>query len=499
MSEYQLEIKQLVDYARCRIYRQFVQSLINDRSIRTCGGSGLFYYTVLCSYANFRTSYHRIDGISYTVYPGDWVCTLKDLSKWFRTRFQWQTLEILEDLQKMQLISFISLNRGKVIKYHIKGWAKTNTVLDYNCPCQKDSGFFFLPVSKAAEIISTERCSEMDIILDLWISTIYRKARTDFCEVSPCIRYTSTVMKGIAPYTGHGIAQHCHTFIFLSVIDFHIWQFTAGTVIWDYIPPDWNSFHVNLLQKYLFDRNFNIRSSICPHVYCLFCNYLFLCLSPWLSCIEMHMIHREVRRGNIHANTGSFLDQPADIRQFQFQMNTVSWSILHNSMLIPPPDICDVIPDVIGVSVCFHLTDTNCKSCSRYVAGNSQTNLDSTAQLYRFLQRLTYKTQNIRTLSDFTLLLRSALRYLFSGSQCISANGFHGFIGIKCKNGRILGSRFRFLQHAGSRLRALSRTRCKIISLMRSRLDIAFIGTPRIGTHIECLYRSQLFAIWHPL
>ena len=30
MSEYQLEIKQIVDYPRCRIYRQFVQSLIAD-------------------------------------------------------------------------------------------------------------------------------------------------------------------------------------------------------------------------------------------------------------------------------------------------------------------------------------------------------------------------------------------------------------------------------------------------------------------------------------
>ena len=45
--EYQLEIKQIVDYPRCRIYRQFVQNLIADRSIRTSGGSGLFYFTVL--------------------------------------------------------------------------------------------------------------------------------------------------------------------------------------------------------------------------------------------------------------------------------------------------------------------------------------------------------------------------------------------------------------------------------------------------------------------
>lgn len=65
MPEYQLQIKQVVDYPRCRIYREFIHKLINDRSIRINGGSGLFHFTVLCSYANFRTSYRRIDGISY--------------------------------------------------------------------------------------------------------------------------------------------------------------------------------------------------------------------------------------------------------------------------------------------------------------------------------------------------------------------------------------------------------------------------------------------------
>ena len=95
MSQYQLQIKQIVDYPRCRIYRQFIQSLINDQNIRTNGGSGLFYYTVLCNYANFRTSSRRIDGISYTIYPGEWICSTKVLSEWFRTRFQRQAVEIL--------------------------------------------------------------------------------------------------------------------------------------------------------------------------------------------------------------------------------------------------------------------------------------------------------------------------------------------------------------------------------------------------------------------
>lgn len=56
MSEYQLEIKQIVDYPRCRIYRQFIDMLMKDRDIRTGGSSGLFYFTVLSCYANFRTS-----------------------------------------------------------------------------------------------------------------------------------------------------------------------------------------------------------------------------------------------------------------------------------------------------------------------------------------------------------------------------------------------------------------------------------------------------------
>lgn len=187
MSEYQLQIKQIVDYPRCRIYRQFVQSLIKDRNLRTSGGSGLFYYTVLCSYANFRTSYRRIDGISYTIYPGEWICTVKELSAWFRTRFHRQAVEILEELQKQHLISYLSLDRGKIIKYKIRGWNKHNTVLDYNCPCQKDTGFFFMPVTAATELVSTGRCSEMDIVLDLWLSAIYNDAQVQGSELGPVV------------------------------------------------------------------------------------------------------------------------------------------------------------------------------------------------------------------------------------------------------------------------------------------------------------------------
>ncbi len=187
MSDYQLQIKQIVDYPRCRIYRQFVQSLMSDRSIRVSGGSGLFYFTVLCSYANFRTSYRRIDGFGYTVYPGEWICTVKELSQWFRTRFQWQAVAILEDMQKRNLITYSTMSRGKVVKYHITDWHIHNTVLDYNCPCQKDTGFFFMPLNIANALLSSERCSEMDIVLDLWLSTIYNDVQVEGSEIGPVV------------------------------------------------------------------------------------------------------------------------------------------------------------------------------------------------------------------------------------------------------------------------------------------------------------------------
>lgn len=44
MSEYQLQIKKVVDYSRYRIYRQFVQSLIMDQGIRTGGGLRSFLF-----------------------------------------------------------------------------------------------------------------------------------------------------------------------------------------------------------------------------------------------------------------------------------------------------------------------------------------------------------------------------------------------------------------------------------------------------------------------
>lgn len=147
--EYQLEIKQIVDFPRCRIYRDFVRSLIANKSIRTNGGSFLFYYIVLCSYANYRSSYRRMEHITYQIGPGEWICTLADLQAWFRCRFQHQALSILNHLKDQNCITFTLLEKNKVVKFKITDWPKDNTVLEYNCPCKKDEGLFFFPIAKS--------------------------------------------------------------------------------------------------------------------------------------------------------------------------------------------------------------------------------------------------------------------------------------------------------------------------------------------------------------
>ena len=66
---------------------------------------GISAYTVLCNYTNFRTSYLRIDGIGYTVYPSEYICTVKELTAWFRTRFPRQVVSILNWLLYYSFLS----------------------------------------------------------------------------------------------------------------------------------------------------------------------------------------------------------------------------------------------------------------------------------------------------------------------------------------------------------------------------------------------------------
>lgn len=186
---YQLEIKQIVDYPRCRIYRNFIRQLTEDKNIRTKGTSNLYHYLVLCSYANFRTSHKYFEGMSYIVYPGEWICKLSELTKDFRCRFQHQTVKILEHLQKSGYITFSKLGRGNLIKFMVTKWTDFNRVLEYNAPCQKDIGFFFFPIETVNELIGNEKCSEMDMILDLWINTIYNDEQVEGSDVGPVVYF----------------------------------------------------------------------------------------------------------------------------------------------------------------------------------------------------------------------------------------------------------------------------------------------------------------------
>ena len=49
----------------------------------------------------------------------------------------------IKDLQDRHLITYNMLGHDKLVKFKIKGWCKYNRILDYNAPCQKDTGFSF--------------------------------------------------------------------------------------------------------------------------------------------------------------------------------------------------------------------------------------------------------------------------------------------------------------------------------------------------------------------
>ena len=140
---YQLELKQIVEFPRCRIYRDFIQTLITTKSIRTTGGSFLFYYLVLC----------------------------------------------LKFFEEQNYITYSLLGKNKLVKFKITDWPKDNTILEYNYPCKKDTGFFFFPIAKVHELIGIGKCSEMDILLDLWIHAVYNDATVQGSDSGPVVYY----------------------------------------------------------------------------------------------------------------------------------------------------------------------------------------------------------------------------------------------------------------------------------------------------------------------
>lgn len=78
-------------------------------------------------------------------------------------------LEEIPALLDLQGKAVLDLGCG----YRLSGWAKYNRILEYNAPCQKDIGFFFMPVHIAAELVRSWKNSEVDALIDMWINTVY--------------------------------------------------------------------------------------------------------------------------------------------------------------------------------------------------------------------------------------------------------------------------------------------------------------------------------------
>lgn len=58
-------------------------------------------------------------------------------------------------------------------------------LFDYSAPCAKDTGFFFVSTETAAALVSLGRCSEMDILLDLFLNAIYNDSRVKGSDIAP--------------------------------------------------------------------------------------------------------------------------------------------------------------------------------------------------------------------------------------------------------------------------------------------------------------------------
>lgn len=191
--QYRVQLRQLVNYPRCRVYRDFFRNLQRDREIRLGGESGLFYYVLLCSYANYRTS--------YIVGPGEWIFRQKELMEYFRVRRAGQLFPILDRLANCHYISYSRLGQGQLIKVKITEWHKFNTALEYNAPCEKAEGFFFIPVSIAEELVELGKCSEMDILLDLWLHAVYRDERVQGSELGGVVYFRDDSGNPILSYS----------------------------------------------------------------------------------------------------------------------------------------------------------------------------------------------------------------------------------------------------------------------------------------------------------
>ena len=114
---------------------------------------------------------------------------IRELMTLLRKKTEKSTIEILENLQKSHYLQYSISCHRKYVKFKIADWSKFNSTIEATAPCTKDSGFFFFPYKMVSEFIGKGKCSEMDILLDLWLNAIYNDERIAGSDVGPVVYY----------------------------------------------------------------------------------------------------------------------------------------------------------------------------------------------------------------------------------------------------------------------------------------------------------------------
>lgn len=181
--------KQLVRFPYCRIYRHFLNCLAENCQLRKYGEGLLYRYMSLFALANFRPALRTVNGQRYVIQAGEWVASCSELKGVLRLRTYKQLRGTLERLSAINLIEYDDDPLLKVIRFRITCWPKTNTTRTYSAPCPKDTGFFFFPKQQLDLLIGADRCSEIDMLLDLWLNTVFQDPQVPGSDLCPVVYF----------------------------------------------------------------------------------------------------------------------------------------------------------------------------------------------------------------------------------------------------------------------------------------------------------------------
>lgn len=129
MPDYQLQIRQLITYPRCRIYREFLQTLIETRT-STPTDVPVFFVIQTC--ALLPASAQRTCGWRGLATPsaqeGASARLVAGLTRTLRLRSRCKTLELLQAMEDRGLLHYTLLGRGKLVRYKILDWQRCSCV-----------------------------------------------------------------------------------------------------------------------------------------------------------------------------------------------------------------------------------------------------------------------------------------------------------------------------------------------------------------------------------